>query len=135
MFDSCNLLACPDNGRQDLPASRRGSGFNISSGKYIALGNRGDESAARVYRFFAWHVDALYHIVSVEIIPRWISIWGLAAVIPYLAAALLDVVGLTDPQSASSSIMFFPMSIQEMVMAVWLIVKGFDPSDDCGPVS
>lgn len=61
-----------------------------------------------------------------RLIPRWISGWGLVAVAPYLAAAFLDVLGLTDSDSAISSIMYFPMLIQEMVMAVWLIVKGFN---------
>lgn len=61
-------------------------------------------------------------------IPRWLSVWGLVAVVPYFVAGFLNVSGLTDSESAISSLMFSPMLIQEMVMAAWLIVKGFNPA-------
>jgi len=60
-------------------------------------------------------------------IPRWLSIWGL------IAAPLMLVAGFTlpftgDPNSAVSSILYAPMGLQEMVLAVWLIARGFNPS-------
>jgi hypothetical protein len=55
-------------------------------------------------------------------------VWGLAAVIPYLAAEFLTMFGLLDPLSAQASLLFIPMAVQEMILAVWLIAKGFNPS-------
>jgi hypothetical protein len=63
-----------------------------------------------------------------RLVPRWISVWGLAALIPYLAAEFLALFALLDPVSATGSLLFIPLAVQEMVLAVWLIVKGFSPS-------
>lgn len=63
-----------------------------------------------------------------RLIPRWISIWGLVAAIPYLAACFLVMLGLVDKMSSLDSILQLPMFLQEMVLALWLIVKGFNSS-------
>ena len=63
-----------------------------------------------------------------RLVPRWISVWGLAALIPYLAAEFLALFALLDPLSATASLLFIPLAVQEMVLAVWLIVKGFSPA-------
>ena len=63
-----------------------------------------------------------------RLVPRWISVWGLAALIPYLAAEFLALFTLLDPLSPTGVLLHIPLAVQEMVLAVWLIVKGFSPS-------
>ena len=63
-----------------------------------------------------------------KLIPRWLSIWGLGAVALHLATGLLMMFGLQAESSTLNTAMNFPMFLQEMVMAVWLIVKGFNPN-------
>ena len=63
-----------------------------------------------------------------RLIPRWLSGWGLIAAIPYLAADLLAMFGVLDPMSTIQVVLELPLALQEMVLAVWLIVKGFNPS-------
>ncbi len=63
-----------------------------------------------------------------KLVPRWLSVWGLAALIPYLAAEVLALFALLDPLSTTASLLHIPLAVQEMVLAVWLIVKGFSPS-------
>jgi hypothetical protein len=63
-----------------------------------------------------------------KLIPRWISIWGLIGAIPYLAAAVLVMLGMISADSTVDTSMLLPIGVQEMVMAVWMIVKGFNPS-------
>jgi hypothetical protein len=63
-----------------------------------------------------------------RLVPRWISGWGLAAVVPYLAAEFLALFALLDSTSSSAVLLFLPMAVQEMVLAVWLIAKGFNSS-------
>lgn len=63
-----------------------------------------------------------------RLVPRWITVWGLAAVVPYLAAEALAGFGLLDPLSSTATLLYMPMAVQEMVLAVWLIVKGFNLS-------
>jgi Domain of unknown function (DUF4386) len=57
-----------------------------------------------------------------NLIPRWISGWGV------VAAVLTLVAGLTALFGINLDMLKYPMLPQEMVMAVWLIVKGFNPS-------
>jgi Domain of unknown function (DUF4386) len=64
-----------------------------------------------------------------KLIPRWLSIWGLIGVtLHLLATGLGGLFGLTGSMSTIQSVVALPIALQEMVMAVWLIVKGFDPS-------
>ena len=63
-----------------------------------------------------------------KLIPRWLSVWGLVAIALHLTTGLLIVFGLQNPESGVNTAMNFPIFSQEMVMAVWLIVKGFNPS-------
>jgi hypothetical protein len=62
-----------------------------------------------------------------RLVPRWLSAWGLLAVIPYIAAGVLSLAHLLDPRSMISTVLDVPMAVQEMVLAVWLIARGFNP--------
>lgn len=61
-----------------------------------------------------------------QLIPRWISVWGLAAVTIWLGVGISGVFGLIDPTSTLGGVLSVPIGLQEMVMAVWLIAKGFN---------
>jgi hypothetical protein len=69
-----------------------------------------------------------YLLYRTNLVPRWLSGWGLLAVAPYLAAGLLSMFGILDALSPTYATLNLPLALQEMVLAVWLIVKGFDPS-------
>jgi hypothetical protein len=55
-----------------------------------------------------------------KLIPRWLSVWGFTGAVLYLAEPLLLMFGF------KWELLFAPLAVQEMVMAVWLIVKGFN---------
>ena len=64
-----------------------------------------------------------------KLVPRWISVWGFIAILLDLASAFLAAFGLMDASMSGGTFVFsFPLFLQEMVMAVWLIVKGFNLS-------
>jgi len=69
-----------------------------------------------------------YMFYQSKLIPRWISVWGFISIILHLATGFLIIFHLQSPFSTINTVMNFPIFLQEMVMAVWLIVKGFDPS-------
>ena len=69
-----------------------------------------------------------YLLYQSNLIPRWISGWGLIGIVPFLAASLLVLFGYLDPMSLVRNLLYLPLALQEMVMAVWLIGKGFNPS-------
>ncbi len=58
-----------------------------------------------------------------KLIPRWLSGWGLVGAVLVFANFLLYSFSI-DPVE----ILFLPIAVQEMVFAVWLIAKGFNPS-------
>jgi hypothetical protein len=63
-----------------------------------------------------------------KLVPRWLSGWGLIAAIPFVTVGLLTMFDLIDPLSTAGVIADLPLALQEMVLAIWLIVKGFNPS-------
>jgi len=65
-----------------------------------------------------------------KLIPRFISAWGFIAAAFMLTGTVLIMVGMFAGISALGLNLIFatPIAVQEMVMAVWLIVKGFNSS-------
>jgi len=61
-----------------------------------------------------------------RLIPRWLSGFGIAAVILMFAACLLAL--FSNSPVTGYTLLLIPIAVQEMVLAVWLIVKGFNPS-------
>jgi hypothetical protein len=73
---------------------------------------------------------ALFYVLLYRsrIVPRWIAWWGLAAIPFYVAADLLAMYGVFDANSSAQTVLFMPMAVQEMVLAVWMIARGFRPA-------
>ena len=55
-----------------------------------------------------------------RLIPRWLSGWGVVGAIVYLVAGVMALFG------APMEILLALLGVQEMVMALWLIFKGFN---------
>jgi Domain of unknown function (DUF4386) len=69
-----------------------------------------------------------YLLYQTELVPRWLSGWGLIAIVPYLAAGLLSMFGIINALSPIYATLNLPLALQELVLAVWLIVRGFNSS-------
>jgi hypothetical protein len=78
---------------------------------------------------FAFGPGALlyyYLFYRSELVPRWLSGWGLVAIILTFVACVLAL--FTQNELTTYTIVLLPITVQEMVLAVWLIAKGFNPS-------
>ena len=66
-----------------------------------------------------------------KIIPRFISGWGLISAVLIFTGALLGMLelNLNFPGMSFELIFVIPIAIQEMVMALWFIFKGFNQKD------
>ena len=62
-----------------------------------------------------------------RIVPRWITVWGLVAIPLYVVADLLAMYAVIGANSSQQVLMFMPLAVQEMVLAVWMIARGFRP--------
>lgn len=60
-----------------------------------------------------------------RLVPAWLSLWGLIGGGLILARGLAEIYGL-DFTGLMQGVLAAPIAIQEMVLAVWLIVRGFD---------
>ncbi len=69
-----------------------------------------------------------YVLYRSKLVPRWLSGWGLLAAVPYFVSGVLGSFALLSQMSTTQLVMVLPLALQEMVLAVWLIVKGFNPS-------
>ena len=58
-----------------------------------------------------------------RLIPRWLSVWGLIGVVPYMAYALLHFFHLDTGYGLYLQMVMAP---QELVMGLWLIIAGFN---------
>ena len=68
-----------------------------------------------------------YLLYQSKLIPRFLSVWGLIAAPLVLVLGVLSMFGL-DRFSTISFLLASPIALIEMVLAVWLIAKGFNSS-------
>jgi hypothetical protein len=69
-----------------------------------------------------------------RLLPRWLSVWGLGGAAAYLVAGLLVMYGLR-PLSPPQVVLEAPLGLQEIALALWLIVKGFDTHGASSPIA
>ena len=73
-----------------------------------------------------WSLSALilnYLLYQSKLIPRWLSVWGLVGAVLSLVYYLPQFFGIESIET-----LIYPIALQEMVFAVWLIVKGLKSS-------
>ncbi len=77
---------------------------------------------------FPWCIGAcIYYRIfyKTRLVPRWLSVWGLVGLALMLAGAFAGMFGVLDSFSAGQFFFMMPILVQEMVLAVWLIAKGY----------
>ena len=62
-----------------------------------------------------------------NLIPRWLSGWGVLGAVLALAATVLASFTRDFGLASAHTYLHIPIGLQELVFAVWLIVKGFNP--------
>ena len=66
-----------------------------------------------------------------RLIPRWLSGWGIIGAVLYpiaIIVSMLSPLHLAPDVGVGIGLLLVPTAIQEMVFAVWMIVKGFKPT-------
>jgi hypothetical protein len=99
--------------------------FQAVGGLLVSLRNHA--TLAAVFAFSLGAFMYYYVFFQSRLIPRWLSGWGMAAAILMLAACLLSL--FSDNPITGYGLLVLPIALQEMVLAVWLIAKGFSPSE------
>jgi MFS family permease len=66
-----------------------------------------------------------YIFYQTKLVPRWLSGWGLVAATLIIAASMLVMFNVVGLFSTFQAVLILPIAVQEMALAVWLIVRGF----------
>ena len=69
-----------------------------------------------------------YIFYKSKLVPRFISILGMTGATLVFIYALLVMFGVVQQLSVWGAILALPVAANEMILAVWLIVKGFNES-------
>ena len=88
--------------------------FNIYSGIHASHG----------YIFAAAALIFNYLLYKTKLVPRWLSVFGIVATTLLLVDNVLEATGMVS----ESMILKLPVFLSEIVLALWLIFKGFDQS-------
>jgi len=84
---------------------------------------------ANVAMLLTWCIGALmyyYIFYQTRLIPRWLSGIGIIGVTMCIVSSLLVMFNAISAFGSIQVFMNVPIALQEMVLAVWLIVKGFN---------
>jgi hypothetical protein len=105
------------------------SGVDRGSSQALAESLLSIRDHSNLVAVLAFSLGALmYYILfyKSKLVPRWLSGWGIAGAALILVAALLSLFS-NEPVTGYTPLIL-PIAVQEMVFAVWLLVKGFNPS-------
>ena len=87
---------------------------------------------------FSLSVLILYALLyNTRLVPRWLSVWGFAGAMLLMVVGVLTMYG-ESATSTTSILLTVPIGTNEMVLALWLIIRGFDSAtaaSDTGPNS
>jgi hypothetical protein len=100
--------------------------FRTSGALLLALRDRADLMS--VLAFYLGATMYYWIFYRSRLIPRWLSGWGIAGTALGFAAGMLVLFGVTGYMSALQDVLNIPIGVNEMVLAVWLIVRGFNSS-------
>jgi hypothetical protein len=104
-------------------ASAGASAASQLSGLGAMLLSGSDSIASIAHIVFSIGGLMFYYVLhQARLLPRWLTIWGIAGLVAFLTAGMM---GLFGPEPVP---LLLPLGVQEMVMAGWLIAKGFSPS-------
>lgn len=108
-----------------------GSASNASASQSIADALVSFHDHAGSVAVFAFCIGGFLYYVALwraRLLPRWLSGWGVVAAVSMEIAVLLSIV--LDKPITSYVALAAPIALQEMVMAVWLLVKGLSSAGD-----
>ena len=67
-----------------------------------------------------------YLLLRTGLVPKPLAIFGMVTAVFVFGAGLLDMFGSIEPVSTAKGILALPVGVYEMILAVWLMVKGFN---------
>lgn len=111
-----------------LAASDPSSAARLTGTVLLAVRDRGVDAVLDVAVFPLGAAMLNGALLRARLVPRWLSAWGLAGALLYWSTGLLVMFGALVSMEPTYVALQAPLGVQEMVLAGWLIIKGFDRS-------
>lgn len=105
------------------PAADRAP-IQVMADSFLAVRDHSNLAAVVAYGTGALMYYALFY--RSRLVPRWLSVWGIASVVLILTACVLALFR-NDPVTGYT-LLILPIALQEMALALWLLVRGFSPA-------
>ena len=121
----CWLLLIPLSQAYSAAGSANSPYFETLANLLVKASGVGSALTAIVFPLGAW----MFYIVlfRANLLPRWLSVWGMVGVtLNFLVSGLAGLYGLNATYPNLESLLNMPIFFQELVMAVWLIARGFN---------
>jgi len=84
---------------------------------------------ANLAAVFAYGTGALMYYTLLyrsRLVPRWLSMWGMAGVLLILVACVLAL--YRNNAVTGYTLLILPIAVQEIALTLWLLIRGFNPS-------
>ena len=120
-----HLVALANLGRAFVASGSSPESHFGTIGAMLLAGHNWDDAGLL---FTAFSIGALmlnWLLWRTRLVPRWLSAWGLVGAALLLIARIMVMSG-SHIGSSAVLVMDAPIMIQEMVFALWLIIKGFN---------
>lgn len=129
IISAVSLLTLVTLSQEFAQAGEANAGYFQTIGKLLlAVRDWGGHGILDVAVFPLGALILNYAFYRARLTPRWLSAWGLVGAVLYWTAGLLVMFELIVPLKTIHIALQAPLGLQEMVLAVWLIVKGFNSS-------
>ncbi|MHC1739783.1 MAG: DUF4386 domain-containing protein [Anaerolineaceae bacterium] len=124
MVGLMSLMSLQGIGKQFITAATADQAVLQKIGNLL-LSIRDNAALLAVFAFCLGALMYYYLFFQSRLIPRWLSGFGIVAIVLLLVACILAL--FSGNRITSYIPLAASIAIQEMVLAVWLIVKGFNP--------
>jgi hypothetical protein len=128
LIGTLSLLSLLTLSQEFIAAGAPGaSSFQASGALFLAV----RDWSGNVVSALAFGLGALMYyaiLYKSNLIPRWLSGWGVLGIVLGLAATMVGTFTHDFGMNSVHTYLNVPIGLQEMVFAAWLIVKGFNPS-------
>jgi hypothetical protein len=90
---------------------------------------KGRDFVNHVAMIFATSVGGLmFYLLLFKTKPRWLSLWGFTGTLFTIFASILIMFQKIEIITSTYIVLNLPLILLEIVLAIWLIAKGFDPT-------
>jgi len=113
---------------QDYATAGFAGAASLPSAGTLAMAARDASSVLAVVVFCLGALMYYAIFFQTRLIPRWLSAWGLLGAVLALVGAPLVMFRVTTLLSTTQVLLSALIGVQELALAVWLLVRGFDPA-------